>query len=139
MATISKENLAQFWLNAFPLYSNFENLSFSDTNIVKNLLELTSDKNDEKKIFNIINHSIQETKSTQILKSIPKRQRPVKNNLSNIDSNRLRFKVHVEVIENADYEEEIPTKIEGRKTLRPRKKLSSIFRSYNRKSIVNTK
>ncbi|CAF3191539.1 unnamed protein product [Rotaria sp. Silwood2] len=55
MATISKESLAQFWLNTFPISYNYADISFSNTTIVQNLLEFISEKNEEKKIFDIIN------------------------------------------------------------------------------------
>ncbi|CAF4448298.1 unnamed protein product [Rotaria sp. Silwood2] len=124
MATISKESLAQFWLNTFPLSYNYADISFSNTTIVQNLLEFISEKNEEKKIFDIINGYIQEIQSKKIIKTIIprkislKRQRPIKNTLiNNIDPNHLRFTVHIDVIENVDYNEEISTindtKIEG--------------------------
>jgi len=119
MATISKESLAQFWLNSFPLSTNYEYLSFSDTTIVQHLLEFVSEKNEEKKIFDIIHGYIQETKPRKIIKTItiknssPKRRRSTKNTLINIDTNQLRFTINIEVIENLDYEEEIPTEIEA--------------------------
>jgi hypothetical protein len=112
MATISKESLAQFWLNSFPLSTNYEYLSFSDSTIVQNLLEFVSEKNEEKKIFAIINGYIHETKPRKILKTItiknssPKCRRSTKNTLTNIDTNRLRFTINIEVIENLDYKEE---------------------------------
>jgi hypothetical protein len=117
MATISKESLAQFWLHTFPSSTNDEYLSFSDSKIVENLLEFVTEKNEEKKIFEIIQNYIQQTKPQRILKTItiktpPKYRRSNKNTLTNINTNRLRFTVHIEVFE---YEEEIPiTKIEGR-------------------------
>ncbi|CAF1024454.1 unnamed protein product [Rotaria sordida] len=112
MATISKESLAQFWLNTFPISYNYEYISFSDTTIVQNLLEFISEKNEDQKIFNIINNYIQEIKSNKIIKTIipekisSKRQRSTKNTLiNNIDSNHLRFTVHIDVIENIDYDD----------------------------------
>lgn len=119
MATISKESLAQFWLYAFPNSTNNEYLSFSDSTIVQNLLEFVTEKNEEKKIFAIIKNYIQQIKPQKILKTIPiktppKRRRSIKNTLTNIDTNRLRFTVHIEVLENVEYEEDIPTKTEGK-------------------------
>jgi hypothetical protein len=126
MATISKDSLAQFWLNAFPISSNYEYLSFTDSTIVKKFLEFVSEKNEEKKIFEIINCYIQQMKPKKIIKTIaikttspPKRQRLTRNALINIDTNQIRFTVNVEVIENMDYEEEeikttMEEKIEGR-------------------------
>ncbi|CAF1056532.1 unnamed protein product [Rotaria sp. Silwood1] len=124
MATISKESLAQFWLNTFPISYNYEYISFSDRTIVQNLLEFISNNDEEKKIFDIIKRDIQEIRSKNIIKTIiprkisPKRQRSTKNTLiNNIDPNRLRFTVHIDVIENLDYDEDISTtndtKIEG--------------------------
>ena len=120
MATISKDSLAQFWLNAFPISSNDEYLSFSDSAIVENLLKFVSEKNEEKKIFEIIKCYIQETKPNKMIKTIttlktsPKRRRSARNTLTNIDTNRLRFTINIEVMENMDYEEgeEITTAIE---------------------------
>ena len=114
MATISKENIAQFWLNSFPISSNYECLSFMDSNVVQNLLEFVPEKDDEKKIFDIINNYIHETKSRKILKTVPinissKRHRSERNILTYIEPNHLRFSVHIEVIENIDYDEEIST------------------------------
>jgi hypothetical protein len=124
MATISKETIAQFWFNSFPISTNYEYFSFSDSTIVQNLLKFVSEKNEDKKIFDIINDSIQQTKPKKIIRTIttktssPKRRRSAKNTLTNIDTSRLRFTINIEVIENLDYEEEeiptaIATKIEG--------------------------
>jgi hypothetical protein len=124
MATISKETIAQFWFNSFPISTNYEYFSFSDSTIVQNLLKFVSEKNEDKKIFDIINDSIQQTKPKKIIRTIttkissPKRRRSAKNTLTNIDTSRLRFSINIEVIENLDYEEEeiptaIATKIEG--------------------------
>jgi len=124
MATISKETIAQFWFNSFPISTNYEYFSFSDSTIVQNLLKFVSEKNEDKKIFDIINDSIQQTKPKKIIRTIttkissPKRRRSAKNTLTNIDTSRLRFTINIEVIENLDYEEEeiptaIETKIEG--------------------------
>ncbi|UJR09228.1 hypothetical protein I4U23_013475 [Adineta vaga] len=111
MATISKETLAQFWLSAFPPSGNYEFISFSDSSVVHNLLEFISEKNEEKKLFKIIHGYIQETKSRKLIKTIeektsPKRRRSAKNILTNIDTNRIRFTVNIEVIENFEHEEE---------------------------------
>jgi len=123
MATISKESIAQFWLNSFPISTNYQYLSFSDSTIVQNLLEFVSEKNEEKKFFDIINNYIQQTKPTKIVKTItvktssPKRRRSTKNTLTNIDPSRLRFTINIEVLQNLDYDEEftptIEPKIEG--------------------------
>jgi hypothetical protein len=118
MATISKESLAQFWLNAFSISSNQEYLSFTDATIVENLLELIPEKNEDKKMFDIINGYIREIKSRKIIKKIsektsPKRRRSAKNTLINIDTTRVRFTVNIEVIEHTENDEEIETKIEG--------------------------
>jgi len=118
MATISKESLAQFWLNAFPISDNYEYVSFSDSTIVQNLLEFVSEKNEEKKIFEIINGYIQNTIPWKILKTTevqtsPKRRRSARNNmLTNINASRIKFTVNIEVMENMDYEEEITTMID---------------------------
>jgi hypothetical protein len=111
MATISKESLAQFWLHVFPhsINSN-EYLSFSNSKIVENLLEFSTEKNEEKKIFDMINNSIQQIKPQKIPKTTPSKRR---RSNKNIDTNRVRFTVHIEVLEYVD--EEIPiAKIEGR-------------------------
>ncbi len=110
MATISKESLAQFWLHAFPIGTNYDYLSFSDATIVQQLLEFGS----EKKIFDRINEDIQQTKPRKIIRTTaiqtsPKRRRSVKNTLTNIDPSRLRFTVNIEVIENLDHADDIPT------------------------------
>lgn len=129
MATISKESLAQFWLSAFPISTDHEDLSFSNSTIVQNLLEFVSEKNEEKKIFNIINNYIQQTKPRKIIKTIPvknsspKHRRSTKNALTNIDTSRLRFTINIEIIENIEYEEEKEeeedtTKIEGIRSTR---------------------
>jgi hypothetical protein len=118
MATISKESLAQFWLNAFPICDNYEYVSFSDSTIVQNLLEFVSEKNEEKKIFEIINGYIQNTIPWKILKTTevktsPKRRRSARNNmLTNINASQIKFTVNIEVMENMDYEEEITTMID---------------------------
>jgi len=118
MATISKESLAQFWLNAFPISDNYEYVSFTDSTIVQNLLEFVSEKNEEKKIFEIINGYIQNTIPWKILKTTevqtsPKRRRSARNNmLTNINASRIKFTVNIEVMENMDYEEEITTMID---------------------------
>ncbi|CAF1101711.1 unnamed protein product [Adineta ricciae] len=112
MATISKESLAQFWLSAFPPCDNYDYLSFSDAASVSNLLEFISEKNEEKKIFELINSYIQEMKPKQVRMTIEensssKRRRSTKNTLINIDTNRVRFAVNVDVVENLEYDEEI--------------------------------
>lgn len=118
MATISKESLAQFWLNAFPISDNYEYVSFSDSTIVQNLLEFVSEKNEEKKIFEIINGYIQNTIPWKILKTTevktsPKRRRSARNNmLTNVNASQIKFTVNIEVMENMDYEEEITTMID---------------------------
>ncbi len=118
MATISKESLAQFWLNAFPISDNYEYVSFTDSTIVQKLLEFVSEKNEEKKIFEIINSYIQNTIPWKILKTTevqtsPKRRRSARNNmLTNINASRIKFTVNIEVMENMDYEEEITTMID---------------------------
>ncbi|CAM4924567.1 unnamed protein product [Rotaria socialis] len=118
MATISKESLAQFWLNTFPISSNYESISFSDSKAVQNLLEFVSDNSEEKKIFDIINGYIQETQPRKFLKttapknSSPKRQRAKKNSLINIDPKLLRFNVHIDVVEILDYDEEVQTVVD---------------------------
>ncbi|CAF2641902.1 unnamed protein product [Rotaria sp. Silwood2] len=134
MATISKESLAQFWLNTFPISYNYADISFSNTTIVQNLLEFISEKNEEKKIFDIINGYIQEIQSKKIIKTIIprkislKRQRPIKNTLiNNIDPNHLRFTVHIDVIENVDYNEEISTINDTKIEERTIENLSSIL------------
>ncbi|CAF1356724.1 unnamed protein product [Adineta steineri] len=137
MATISKDSLAQFWLNTFPICDNYEYLSFSDTTIASNLLKFTSEKNEEKKIFEIIHGYIRETKTKNITKIIedkktsPKRRRSTKNNLINIDATRLRFTINIEVIENLDYEEEITTTIETKIEDRTIENLTSLLNETN--------
>jgi hypothetical protein len=122
MATISKESLAQFWLNALPISANDDYLSFSDSTIVQHLLEFVSEKNEEKKIFQVINCYIQESKPRKNIKTItvktsPKRRRSARNTLTNIDTSQTRFTINIEVIDNMDYDEEITTtmdtKVEG--------------------------
>ena len=114
MAIVSKESIAQFWLNSFPISSNYKRLSFMDSTVVQNLLEFVSEKDEEKKIFDTINNYIHEMKSRKILKTVPinispKRHRSERNILTYIEPNHLRFSVHIEVIENVDYDEEVPT------------------------------
>ena len=97
MATISKDSLAQFWLNSFPISSNNEYLSFTDSKIVNNLWEFISDKNDEKKIFELI----QQIKPKKISNtSPPKRRKTAKMS----DTNQIPFKVKIKVIEKINDE-----------------------------------
>lgn len=117
MATISKETIAQFWLNAFPISSKCENISFSDTSIVQNLLNFGSSN----KVFDRIQEYIKDTKLRKLNKSTsPKqRQRLTKNTLININPKIVKFNIHIDVLEDIEYEEEqevpmmIETKIEG--------------------------
>ncbi|CAF5224053.1 unnamed protein product, partial [Rotaria magnacalcarata] len=68
--------------------------------------------------FDIINGYLQETQPRKILKTVapkkssPKRQRAKRNSLINIDPKLLRFNVHIDVVENLDYDEEVQTVVD---------------------------
>lgn len=103
MATISKESIAQFWLHAFPnsIEAEKENFSFSDPKVVSNLLQFTSETNEEKKIFALIHADLEKLQVKRILKTTtnkisPKRRRPT----------RVQCQINIEVLQIADDDDE---------------------------------
>ena len=101
MATISKDSIAQFWLHAFPnsIETEKENFSFSDPKVVSNLLQVTSENNEEKKVFALIHADLEQTQAKRILKTTT-----TTNKIS--PKRRLQCQINIEVLQIADDDKE---------------------------------
>ena len=111
MATISKDSVAQFWLQAFPnsRETQKENFSFSDPKVVSNLLQFTSENNEEKKVFALIHADLEQTQVSRILKTTT--TTTTTNKIS--PKRRLQCQINIEVLQIADDEE-----VEAPKTIK---------------------
>ena len=101
MATISKGSIAQFWLHAFPnsIETEKENFSFSDPKVVSNLLQFTSENNEEKKVFALIHADLEQTQAKRMLKTTT-----TTNKIS--PKRRLQCQINIEVLQISDDDKE---------------------------------
>jgi hypothetical protein len=118
MATVSKDTIAQFWLQSLPCSSlslPFDRLSVTNSTIVQHLREFRSTNDRERQIFEVIHRSLCDMPSHRISASMHQTlsTRQVKNHRWNT---RARFTVHIDTIEdNDDDNVSMKTNVEGRR------------------------